>query len=98
MKKRLTGIIALLLAAIAPSMAQQSYMAGEGIAVFYPANYDAAAHSPSPIFEHELAPVAQVPTSWQIRPVYSTADGKNICTLSVDSNADLYGGGEVSTF
>ena len=75
--------------------AQSSYLTAPGVAVFYPRNYDAGAHSPSPIFEQDLAPVAEVPASWQIRPVYSTEDGKNVVRISVGSDADLYGGGEV---
>ena len=75
--------------------AQSSYLTAPGVAVFYPRNYDAGAHSPSPIFEQDLAPVAEVPASWQIRPVYSTEDGKNVVRISVGADADLYGGGEV---
>ena len=95
MKKLFHTLVAVLAAFALPVAAQQSYMAGPGIAVFYPVAYDASAHSPSPIFEQDLAPVGQVPSAWRIRPVYSTQDGKNICTLRVDADADLYGGGEV---
>ena len=76
-------------------VAQKSYITAPGVAVFYPQNYDAGAHSPSPIFEQDLAPVGDVPSSWQIRPVYSVEDGKNVVRIPVDADADLYGGGEV---
>ena len=45
------------------AVAQKNYMAAPGVAVFYPQNYDAAAHSPSPIFEQDLAPVGDPHTS-----------------------------------
>ncbi|MCF0196165.1 MAG: alpha-glucosidase, partial [Bacteroidaceae bacterium] len=93
--KKLFSIVAACVMTAAPMTAQHSYMAAPGVAVFYPARYDASAHSPSPIFERELAPQGDVPASWQIRPVYSEQDGKRVCTLHVGSDVDLYGGGEV---
>lgn len=76
-------------------LAQQSYMASEDVAVFYPAQYDAAAHSPSPIFIRELAPQGPVSSLWKLRPAFSTEDGKSVVRIKVDADADLYGGGEV---
>ena len=75
--------------------AQQSYMASKDVAVFYPAQYDAAAHSPSPIFIRELAPQGPVSSAWKLRPAFSTEDGKSVVRIKVDADADLYGGGEV---
>ena len=75
--------------------AQQSYMASADVAVFYPARYDAAAHSPSPIFIRELAPQGAVSPAWKLRPAFSTEDGKSVVRIKVDADADLYGGGEV---
>ncbi len=75
--------------------AQQSYMASKDVAVFYPAQYDAAAHSPSPIFIRELAPQGPVSSAWKLRPVFSTEEGKSVVRIKVDADADLYGGGEV---
>lgn len=75
--------------------AQHSYLSAPGVAVFYPANYDASAHAPSPIFERELYPIGEVPSSWKIRPVYSQAGKEQVVTLHVGEDVDLYGGGEV---
>jgi len=75
--------------------AQQSYMTSADVAVFYPAGYDAAAHSPSPIFIRDLAPQGAVSSAWKLRPVFSTEDGKSVVRIKVDADADLYGGGEV---
>lgn len=77
------------------AQAQQSYMVSKDVAVFYPAQYDAAAHSPSPIFIRELAPQGAVSPSWKLHPVFSTEEGKSVVRIKVDADADLYGGGEV---
>ena len=75
--------------------AQQSYMTSKDVAVFYPAQYDASAHSPSPIFIRELAPQGAVSSAWKLRPTFSTEEGKSVVRIKVDADADLYGGGEV---
>lgn len=93
MKKLMLTLLASVF--VITCMGQHSYMAGKGIAVFYPANYDASAHAPSPIFERELYPTGEVPSSWKIRPVYSQSGNEQVVTLQVDKEADLYGGGEV---
>ena len=74
--------------------AQVSTMVGDRVAAFYPENYDARQHLPSPIFIHELVPTGQVPSSWQLRPLFSTGQGRSTATFSV-GDADLYGCGEV---
>ena len=75
--------------------AQHAYLSAPGVAVFYPAQYDASAHAPSPIFERELYPIGEVPADWKIRPVYSQSGKEQVVTLHVGEDADLYGGGEV---
>ena len=67
MKKTLLALTIGLLALA--GKAQHSYLSAPGVAVFYPANYDASAHAPSPIFEQELYPIGEVPVDWIIRPV-----------------------------
>lgn len=93
--KRLTSTLALA-SLVMGAMAQQSFMTDQNVAVFYPANYQSEAHSPSPIFLHELAPVAQVPSDWRLRPVYSQVGGKSVCTIKIGADDDLYGTGEVT--
>lgn len=94
MTKRLfTGL--LFSAACLSAMAQQAYMVDKDVAVFYPANYDAAAHSPSPVFVHELVPQGNVPGNWKVKPVYSKEGDKTVVTLNVNADDDLYGTGEV---
>ena len=90
-------LLFLLLAGICilTGKAQHSYMSAPGVAVFYPAQYDASAHAPSPIFERELYPIGEVPSDWKIRPVYSQSGKEQMVTLHVGEDVDLYGGGEV---
>jgi len=93
MKNKILTLCMLLVGGSA--IAQQSYMADNNVAVFYPANYNAEAHSPSPIFIHELSPVGVVSADWQLRPTFSSNDSLNIFTLPIGANDDLYGTGEV---
>ena len=60
MKKTLLTLLVGMLAWT--GKAQHSYMSAPGVAVFYPAQYDASAHAPSPIFEQELYPKGEVPS------------------------------------
>ena len=93
MKKTLLTLLVGMLAWT--GKAQHSYMSAPGVAVFYPAQYDASAHAPSPIFEQELYPIGEVPSDWKIRPVYSQSGKEQVVTLHVGEDVDLYGGGEV---
>lgn len=69
-------------------------MVGDRVAAFYPENFDAKQHMPSPIFIHELTPTGQVPSNWQLRPQFSLQNGRSVATFNV-GDADLYGCGEV---
>ncbi len=90
-------ILALSLASLTVgAMAQQSYLTDTNVAVFYPANYQAEAHSPSPIFLHDLSPEGAVPADWKLRPEYSETDGKSVATIRIGADDDLYGTGEVA--
>ena len=93
MKKVLLTWVAGMLALT--GHAQHAYLSAPGVAVFYPAKYDASAHAPSPIFEQELYPIGEVPADWKIRPVYSQKGNEQVVTLHVGEDVDLYGGGEV---
>lgn len=78
------------------AMAQQSYMIDRNVAVFYPTDYQAEAHSPSPIFLHELVPKGPVADDWRLTPRFSSTDSLSIVTLSINTDDDLYGTGEVT--
>lgn len=75
--------------------AQQAYLIDEGVAVFYPKDYDAKQHLPSPIFIRELVPQGAVPTTWKLRPQYSVDGKQNVTSIPVGEGVDLYGTGEI---
>lgn len=78
-----------------PVGAQQSYMIADNVAVFYPKNFDAGQHLPSPIFVRELVPQGCLKAGWRLQPAYSQQGGHNIVTFNVGADVDLYGTGEV---
>ncbi len=78
------------------AMAQAAFVSDDQVAVFYPQGYDASQHQPSPIFEREPAAIWPLSDNWQLRPVFSIQDGKNVATIKVGDDVDLYGTGEVT--
>ena len=89
-------IIYLFLIACVPGCTDaRSYSCGEGIAIFYPAGFDRAAMLPSFSLVKEPAYSGALPRDWRIIPLFSVEDGKSVVTIAVDTNADLYGTGEV---
>ena len=86
MKKVLLTLVAGMLALI--GHAQHSYLSAPGVAVFYPAKYDASAHAPSPIFEQELYPIGEVPADWKELEIVYTPDltGGNQLTFAAKNS------------
>jgi alpha-glucosidase len=91
------GFLCFGLAIAVRAVAQTAFLTADSIAVFYPKNYDATQHQPSPIFVHELTPSTLHLPSSTLQPVFTTtADGHSIATIHVGSDVDLYGTGEVT--
>ena len=80
MKKLFLVLVAGLMALA--GNAQHSYLSAPGVAVFYPANYDASAHAPSPIFERELYPIGRSETTHDSGGL---CDRPKDCLQSLDS-------------
>ena len=76
--------------------AQASFVSKDCVAVFYPKDYDATAHQPSPIFVNEPTAIYPLGSDWELRPVFSERDDKSIATISIPKGVDLYGTGEVT--
>lgn len=88
-------LLTLLASLSLSAAAQWSNMVGDRVAAFYPENYDASMHQPSPIFVNEPTVTAQpVPAQWQLKPRFSVDGSHHIATIDV-GDADLYGTGEV---
>ncbi|MDE6632311.1 MAG: alpha-glucosidase, partial [Muribaculaceae bacterium] len=94
--KRVLTMALILGSSMGYAFADQSFMTDNGVAVFYPSGYEAAQHEPSPIFVNELKSVGDVSTEWNLRPEFSTSDGKSIVRIPVGEGVDFYGNGEVA--
>lgn len=90
----ITFLGSLTLATLA--MAQAAFVTDNKVAVFYPPQYDATQHEPSPIFEHEPKAIHPLPAQWSLTPRFSQRDGKSIAQITVDGQVDFYGTGEVT--
>jgi len=95
MKRRLF-LLAILCFAVNLSYGQTSFMAGDKVAVFYPAHFDSSGTLPSLIFDKTLKPQKPVPSNWSIRPEFQMKDGNPIVSIAYPEGADLYGTGEVT--
>lgn len=89
-------IIIFLFLGLKESISQTSFLAGDGIAVFYPADFDSSQTLPSLIIQKDLMPQKAVPANWKIVPNFKIEEGKAIVEISHDSGTDLYGTGEVT--
>lgn len=92
------GFLCFGLAIAVKAVAQTAFLTADSVAVFYPKDYDATQHQPSPIFIHELPPLSPLTSHHSpLTPVFTTtADGHSVATIHVGSDVDLYGTGEVT--
>jgi alpha-glucosidase len=95
MKKQLVILLWLFLSGIVVS-AQTSFLYKKDIAVFYPAQFEADRVLPSLAIIKDLQSMAPLPNNWKIKPEFVKEIGKNVVRIAFDSNADLYGTGEVT--
>lgn len=95
---RIAIVLFLLLGCAFRTEAQttKSFMVGDNIAAFYPANFDSVGTLPSLIFKNNLQRKGNVPVSWTIKPVFSIENGKNVVKISYSGAVDFYGNGEVA--
>lgn len=95
MRKRL--IILLLFGFfVGIAAAQTSFLYRKDIAVFYPEQFEAERVLPSLAIIKDLQPMASLPGNWRIQPKFHRENGKNMVSIAFDSDADLYGTGEVT--
>ncbi len=88
-------LAAVLFASVSDATAQVAFLYKSDVAVFYPKNYDAASMEPSMAITENMAPWSSLPESWSMRPAFSSSEGRNIVTVKVGDDVDLYGMGEV---
>jgi alpha-glucosidase len=68
----------------------------EGVAVFYPTDFDSAAHMPSFALTKEFPKIAEIPSDWKLRPIFWKTGGRTCVTIPVNGETSLYGNGEVT--
>ena len=73
---------------------QPDKLVGKNISVFYPRNYNAAAHSPSFALIKEPIAIGDIPKSWSLKPTFYSKNGKSYATLPIAKGTSLYGTGE----
>ncbi len=73
---------------------QPDKLVGKNISVFYPRNYNAAAHSPSFALIKEPVAIGDIPKNWNLKPNFYTKNGKSYATLPIAKETSLYGTGE----
>jgi len=73
---------------------QPDKLVGKNISVFYPRNYNAAAHSPSFALIKEPVAIGDIPKSWSYKPTFYSKNGKSYATLPIAKGTSLYGTGE----
>jgi alpha-glucosidase len=95
MKIKITLFICALLFGINTAYCQTSFLTADGIAVFYPADFDSLQTLPSFAINKDLLPWKDIPSNWKLIPEFTVENGKSIAKISVGGIADLYGTGEV---
>lgn len=73
---------------------QTAQQIGKNSAVFYPANYNAAAHQPSFALQNEPKSLGNLPENWMFKPHFYTTNDKSIATFPVAEGTSIYGTGE----
>jgi alpha-glucosidase len=96
MKSKIILLLSLFLGVAGESISQRSFMAGGGIAVFYPAGFDSTQTLPSFMTERDLLPQEAVPAGWKVLPLFRVEDGRSVAEITCDPGVDFYGTGEVT--
>ena len=71
-------------------------LAGQGIAAFYPQGLKPDAAPPSLALLHPPATTSPLPSSWSIRPRFSSNGRCSRASVDIPTDVDLYGEGEVT--
>ncbi|HYX07096.1 MAG TPA: TIM-barrel domain-containing protein [Bacteroidales bacterium] len=97
MNRRLLILLVLLVSCNGLIYGQQkSYLIGDNIAVFYPADFDATGNLPSFALLKEPVKTGDLPDSWTLRPAFSSDDSLSIASIITGKDISLYGTGEVT--
>jgi len=97
-RKRVFSFYLLIISCSVQAFAVQpsDKLTGKNVAVFYPANYDGKAHQPSFALLKEPKAIGNIPSGWNVKPLFYTKEGKTYATLPVAKGTSLYGTGETT--
>ncbi|MFZ0490431.1 MAG: TIM-barrel domain-containing protein, partial [Salegentibacter sp.] len=86
----------LVLSGFSGAFAQSASLAEEGVAVFYPKDFDSIRTLPSLAVIKELPKRDSLPASWKIKPEFEKVEGKNTVKIKYGEDVDLYGNGQLT--
>lgn len=96
-KKILVGLIIIVLTAISAfAKDSRDCIIADRVAVFYPADFDSTANMPSFALVKELPAIGNVPSVWDMNPVFYHSGNRTCFSLPVKKGTSLYGTGEVT--
>ena len=94
-------IYVVIIAALLPFISllkgygQSSFLIDEGVAVFYPANFDSSQNLPSFALLEEPRKIGEIPQSWSVFPQFYSDNNKSCVNIVTENGTSLYGTGEV---
>lgn len=74
----------------------QTAMIEEGVAIFYPENFNPQSHLPSFALIEEPVSTGPLPSGWKMRVLFDIIAGKSLARIKIDPETDIYGTGEVT--
>lgn len=89
-------IFILLLAVQFSLFGQSSGLISDGVAVFYPKQYDSVSHMPSFAIQKNISVKKSLPSNWKVKPIFFDTDSTTNVSIDLKESIDLYGNGEVT--
>lgn len=74
----------------------ESFLIGENIAIFYPADYQHSEHKPSFALLKEPERISSLPENWKIKVEFEQVSGNSVAYIEAEEGTDFYGTGEVT--
>jgi alpha-glucosidase len=87
-------LFAVLAYSVTLSAKERSAMIGEGIAIFYPDNFQAKRHLPSFALNEEPKELRKLDKNFPVKVHFSKIAGKSLAYVNIKESTDLYGTGE----
>ncbi len=95
MKASILIVVLTVLSTSCMTKNTNTYLIDDGVAIFYPKEYNAQAHSPSLALMNEPTKKSDLNSDWNLKVEFSQTKGKSIAHINT-GKASLYGTGEVT--